>query len=106
MGHGIYDEYFPRYQDQGRWREIMQISARQLLMAGVTTARDVGAPLKDAIWIRDEIEAGRLVGPRLLVSGPFLQKTLPRGGGPSYDSRVQAFFRWTERMMRGERPDS
>jgi len=41
VGHGFYDEYFPRYM--GRWREIMEISARQLLMAGVTTARDLGA---------------------------------------------------------------
>ncbi len=93
IGHGIYDEYFPRYQ--GRWREIMQISARQLLMAGVTTARDLGAPLDDALWIRDEIAAGRLLGPRLFVSGPFLQKSLPSARGTSYDSQVQAFFRWT-----------
>ncbi len=93
MGHGVYDEYFPRYM--GRWREIMEISARQLLMAGVTTARDLGAPLEDAIWVRDEINAGRMAGPRLFVSGPFLQKSLPVPQGTRYDYRTQAFVRWT-----------
>lgn len=42
-----------------------------------------------------EVEAGRLPGPRLFVSGPFLQKSLPAAQGTSYDSRTQAFFRWT-----------
>lgn len=93
VGHGVYDEYFPRYM--GRWREIMEISAWQLLMAGVTTARDLGAPLEDAIWIREEINAGRMVGPRLFVSGPFLQKSLPVPQGTRYDYRTQAFVRWT-----------
>ena len=93
VGHGFYDEYFPRYMD--RWREIIEISARQLLLAGVTTARDLGAPLEDAIWVRDEINAGRMVGPRLFVSGPFLQKSLPVPLGTGYDYRTQAFVRWT-----------
>lgn len=84
IGHGKYDEYFPRYQD--RLREIMPISARQLLEAGVTSARDLGAPLEESLWIKREVESGRLPGPRLFVSGPFLQKTT----GPT-----QAFFRWT-----------
>ena len=93
IGHGVYDEYFPRYM--GRYRDIMKISARQLLMAGVTNARDLGAGLEDALWIRDEINAGREVGPRLFVSGPFLQKSLPGARGTSYNSQVQAFFRRT-----------
>ena len=93
VGHGIYDEYFPKYGE--RYREIMPIAAEQLLDAGVTSARDLGAPLEDALWIRDEIEAGRLPGPRLFVSGPFLQKELPQAAGTSYDSSIQDGFRWT-----------
>jgi imidazolonepropionase-like amidohydrolase len=93
VGHGIYDDYFPEYGH--RYREIMPISARQLLEAGVTSARDLGAPLEDALWIKREIEEGRLPGPRLFVSGPFLQKALPRAQGTSYDSSIQAPFRWT-----------
>ena len=87
VGHGVYSDYFTRYHyEQDRMRELMQVSARELLMAGVTSARDLGAELEDALWIRDAIEAGEVVGPRLLVSGPFLQKNT----GPT-----QEFFRVT-----------
>lgn len=65
-------------------------------MAGVTSARDLGAPLEDILWVKREIEAGRVLGPRLFVSGPFLQHSLPpsTGSSTSYDSRVQSGFRW------------
>lgn len=92
VGHGIYDEYFPKYEP--RFREIMPVSARQLLMAGVTSARDLGAPLDDIVWLKNEIEEGRLPGPRLFISGPFLQNSLPAGEGTSYDSSIQDSFRW------------
>lgn len=84
VGHGEYDEYFPRYG--ARLRDLMPISTRELLVAGVTSARDLGAPLDDILWLKREIEEGRLPGPRMFVSGPFIQKTT----GPS-----QALFRWT-----------
>lgn len=88
IGHGIYDQWFTRYRyDTDRTREVMKISAEQLLRAGVTTARDVGAPLEESIWIREEIESGNIAGPRLLVSGPFLQKRVG-------ETSSQRFFRW------------
>lgn len=52
---------------------IMPASARQLLLAGVTSARDLGAPLEASIAVRDAIKAGRIPGPTLYVSGPFIQ---------------------------------
>ena len=52
---------------------IMPASARQLLMAGVTSARDLGAPLKASIAVRDRIRKGDIPGPTLYVSGPFIQ---------------------------------
>ena len=52
----------------------MPASARQLLLAGVTGARDLGGPLEDSIAVRDAIAAGRIPGPTLFVSGPFIQK--------------------------------
>lgn len=55
-------------------RVIMPASARQLLMAGVTSARDLGAPLEESIAVRDAINAGKIPGPTLYVSGPFIQK--------------------------------
>lgn len=74
LGHGEYSEWWP-ILDQAR-EEMMAISARQLLMAGVTTAVDLGAPL-EIINVRDDIDKGRLPGPRMLVSGPWIT----RGGG-------------------------
>ncbi|HEU4510934.1 MAG TPA: amidohydrolase family protein [Pyrinomonadaceae bacterium] len=52
---------------------IMPASARQLLMAGVTSARDLGAPLKASIAVRERIRKGEILGPTLYVSGPFIQ---------------------------------
>lgn len=53
---------------------IMPASAEQLLMAGVTSARDLGAPLKESISVRDRINKGEIPGATLYVSGPFIQK--------------------------------
>jgi len=52
---------------------IMPASAKQLLLAGVTSARDLGAPLEASISVRDAINAGKIPGPTLYVSGPFIQ---------------------------------
>jgi imidazolonepropionase-like amidohydrolase len=54
-------------------REIMPAGARQYLMNGVTTVRDVGAPI-EILKVRDRINHGELVGARLFVAGPLLQK--------------------------------
>src|SRR5215212_6356159 len=51
----------------------MPAGAHQLLMAGVTSARDLGAPLKESIDVRDRINRGEIPGPTLYVSGPFIQ---------------------------------
>jgi len=72
VGHADYvhwqNNYGDRYGD-----EIMPAAAVQLLLAGVTSARDLGAPLDVSIEIRDSIASGEIPGPRLFVSGPFLQ---------------------------------
>ena len=52
---------------------IMPASAYQLLMAGVTSARDLGAPLEESIAVRDAINSGKIPGSTLYVSGPFIQ---------------------------------
>lgn len=71
-GHADYDHWDRTYPGQLR-DVIMPASARQLLMAGVTSARDLGAPLDDILAVRDRINAGELPGPTLYVSGPFIQ---------------------------------
>ena len=52
---------------------IMPASAKQLLLAGVTSARDLGGPLEPSLSVRDRINAGEIPGPTLYMSGPFLQ---------------------------------
>lgn len=53
---------------------IMPASAHQLLLAGVTSARDLGAPLDESITVRDRINNGTIPGPTMYMSGPFVQK--------------------------------
>lgn len=52
---------------------IMPASARQLLLAGVTSARDLGAPLDASLSVRDRLNKGTLQGATVYVSGPFIQ---------------------------------
>jgi imidazolonepropionase-like amidohydrolase len=84
LGHGDYDHWDRTYPSQFR-DVIMPISAKQLLMAGVTTARDLGAPLEDIVAVKRRIERGEIPGPRMFVSGPFLQKS---------NTPLDARFRW------------
>jgi imidazolonepropionase-like amidohydrolase len=71
-GHSDYAHWDKTYPPQME-NVIMPASAKQLLMAGVTSARDLGAPLKAIISVRDRIKKGELPGPTLYVSGPFIQ---------------------------------
>lgn len=52
---------------------IMPSSAQQLLLAGVTSARDLGAPLDASLNVRNRINRGEIPGPTMYMSGPFLQ---------------------------------
>ncbi len=71
-GHADYDHWDKTYIDRLA-TEIMPASAVQLLLAGVTTARDLGAPLDDSLSVKRRIESGEIPGPRLFISGPFIQ---------------------------------
>jgi imidazolonepropionase-like amidohydrolase len=72
VGHADYDHWDRNYPPLFR-STIMPAAARQLLLAGVTSARDLGAPLDDILYIRDAINRGEIPGPTLYVSGPFIQ---------------------------------
>lgn len=71
--------------------ELGRENVRKTLLAGFTSARDLGTYIA---WtdkaLRDEINEGRLVGPRMQISGFYL--TIPGGGGdlviPGYDESV------------------
>lgn len=85
LGHADYEywdkTYMARFRD-----EIMPIAAKQLLMSGVTTVRDLGAPLEEIMTVKRRIEAGEIPGPRLFVSGPFIQHA------PYFE--YEKFVRW------------
>lgn len=74
------------HADAARWDEsyvpiaervVMPAAARQLLLSGVTSARDVASPLEAAISVRERIRTQRIPGPTLYVSGPILEKDAP-----------------------------
>ncbi|THH41987.1 amidohydrolase family protein [Neolewinella litorea] len=71
-GHSDYAHWDTVYPPQLA-EIIMPAGARQLLMAGVTSARDLGGPLEESLSVRDRINAGELEGPTMYMSGPFLQ---------------------------------
>lgn len=73
-GHADYAHWDKTYPSKFE-SVIMPASAKQLLLAGVTSARDLGAPLEASINVRDRIKSGKIPGPTLYVSGPFIQKT-------------------------------
>ena len=72
-GHSDYSywdkTYLPIFENV-----IMPASAHQLLLAGVTSARDLGGPLEASLAVRDGINKGTLPGPTMYMSGPFIQK--------------------------------
>ena len=94
------------HADAGRWngtygplaeRVVMPIAARQLLQAGVTSARDVAAPLEAAVNVKSRVRERIIDGPGLYVSGPALRKLAPAGteawqwevsGGPDVREKV------------------
>ncbi|HSM06651.1 MAG TPA: amidohydrolase family protein [Longimicrobiales bacterium] len=72
VGHGDYARWDELYGERNE--EVMAIAAEQLLSAGVTCARDLGGPLEPLVETRRRIDAGEIPGPRLFISGPFLQR--------------------------------
>src|SRR3954464_15133687 len=72
LGHSDYEHWDKTYPNRLA-SEVMPAAAHQLLMAGVTSARDLGAPLEASIQVRDRINRGEIPGPTLYVAGPFIQ---------------------------------
>ena len=71
-GHSDYEHWDKTYPAQFE-SVIMPASAKQLLLAGITSARDLGAPLEASIAVRNAIRDGKIPGPTMYMSGPFLQ---------------------------------
>lgn len=71
-GHSDYPHWDKKYLKSAK-DIIMPASAHQLLMAGITSARDLGGPLEASISVRDRINKGELPGPTMYMAGPFIQ---------------------------------
>ncbi len=75
LGHGNYDHWFSTYEQRMR-SDILPAAAKIILHAGVTSVRDLGTDIDNAFWLREEINSGRMPGPRTFIAGPFLRKSL------------------------------
>jgi imidazolonepropionase-like amidohydrolase len=64
--------YTPRFE-----RDIMPATARQLLMSGVTSVRDLGAPPDAVFAVKARIARGEIDGPTIYAAGPQLTHMPP-----------------------------
>ena len=92
-GHADYPHWQATYLDRLA-DEIMPASAVQLLLAGVTSARDLGAPLEPSVSVKTRINNGEIPGPNLYMSGPFLQAEV---------EEWQTAYRWPVKTVREAR---
>ena len=67
--HLVFGDWFPDAED---------ISLPLFIANGVTGVRDMGSELQEVQNLRNEIEAGRMVGPRIYTAGPMLDGPKPR----------------------------
>jgi imidazolonepropionase-like amidohydrolase len=65
-------------------RRTSELVLRELLAAGVTTVRNPAAPTAEGVRLRDDVAAGRTLGPRIFTAG------WPLNGKPSTDESIRA----------------
>ncbi len=78
-GHTNFPYWHQTYTDQFA-DIIMPATALQLLQAGVTSARDLGAPPESIFRVRERIASNEIPGPTLYASGPQLTPQPPAWG--------------------------
>jgi imidazolonepropionase-like amidohydrolase len=71
-------------RDAGYDRRTSELVLRDLLAAGVTTVRNPAAPPVESGRLRDDVAAGRILGPRIFTAG------WPLNGKPSTDEGIRA----------------
>lgn len=69
------------------------VYARRTLNAGFTTVRDVGSNDESVFAVRSAIAAGRMIGPRILVSGPAISGTAGHADNLPFDREGDAQYR-------------
>ena len=84
VGHGNYAHWDATYQARLA-KDVIPVAARQSLMHGITSVRDLGAPLEAVMEVKRKIDRGELTGATIYTSGPFIQHS-PYPG--------TEYFRW------------
>lgn len=90
VGYGDEAAWFEWLRTDGRKysiEKIMELSAYQMLMSGITSAIDLGGNPVESVSLRKRIDAGEVPGPRLQVSGPLVTRRA-FGGFPAEASAV------------------
>ncbi len=88
LGHGDYPRWFPWMMENKLTERVMEISARQMLNAGITTAVDVGDPLDASLRLRDRSARNEIPSPRLVISGTQLVPNRNPGAPPGMLEKV------------------
>ncbi len=72
VGHGNYAHWDSVYPARLQ-KDVIPVAARQSLLHGVTSLRDLGGPLAPIMDVKRKIDRGELTGATIYTSGPFLQ---------------------------------
>lgn len=74
------------------WPEVEDRLLTLLIAYGVTSVRDMGAPLEDILAIREKAKRNDVIAPRIWFAGPFINSSPPWGGSMSVevDTAVEA----------------
>jgi len=67
--HTVFGDWLPRNE---------RVTLPLFVANGITGVRDMGSDLDAVEQWRDQIAAGRLIGPRMVVAGPMLDGPIPR----------------------------
>src|SRR5262249_61275977 len=85
LGHGEYGgcyAWLAARKAQFPPEGVFEISAKQLLMAGITAAIDLGGSMAPSLAVRDRIARGEIPGPRMQVAGPPINHHAGPPGNP------------------------
>jgi imidazolonepropionase-like amidohydrolase len=96
---GTYAVDRPTARDLAAMPEQIRRNLQVLVESGVTTVRDMGAPLRLIGWLRRRAEEGRLRAPRILASGPVI--TAP-GGYPAFMEPLRPPLTWLLGQIKAE----
>ena len=70
IGHTDYQYWHQTYKS--RFQEIYAISAKGMLLYGVTSAVDLGGSTEELVAFKKKVDSGQIASPRLKIAGGFI----------------------------------